>query len=197
VGKVIYAEAFSESERAIPRLADLDSNRLPYAERLLDHMALYPSLDDDDNEAVFVAAAIRAAEANLATAREAAEHISELRAGPAYCYLAFHGLDDVAQFVKVGMTRHPERRLYEMATGNPLDCLWVFTCRVPCVRMAYRIEQSLLRHLEAHKRRGEWITLGSIDAEAAASLAMSMGDLAKSIEPEAEGFTLLGYTDGR
>lgn len=172
----------------------IDSNQQATAERVMDRLTINNPFAD---EAWIAQEAVRQARDNLPTRKEAAEQIAQLRDGPAYCYLAFHGLDDIAQFVKVGMTRHPEQRLYGMATGNPLDCLWVFVCRAPTTRAAYHIEQTLLRHLSEHKRRGEWITLGSINAEAAAALARSMGDLAKSTEAEADGFVLLGYTDGR
>lgn len=161
----------------------IDSNQQGMAERLMERIADGSPFED---MAWIAQEAVRQAESNLPTAREAAQQIAQLRDGPAYCYLAFHGLDGIAQFVKVGMTRHPERRMYEMATGNPLDCLWVYVCRAPTTALAYAMEQSLLRRMSEHKRRGEWITLGSIDTVAAAALARSCGD-----------FELLGYTDGR
>jgi hypothetical protein len=193
MGKILYAEAMEAWEVAAPRLEDLDSNQVPYAERAIDRMAMTNPTAD---EACVVAEAIRQAEANLATAKEAAERIAEMRDGPAYCYLAFYGLDDTANYMKVGMTRHPEQRLYHMATGNPLDCLWVFVSRLPVARAAFHVEKFLHRHLEAHRRRGEWFAVGNADWQAASALARQLYVVALEAEPEAREFTYLGYGDG-
>lgn len=194
MGGAIYAEAFLESERRVARLADLDSNQRTYAERLFDHMAL---VDQEATAEEVAARAMNTAMQNLPTAKEAAEQIAALRNGHAYCYLAFYGMGGTAQYMKIGMTRHPEQRLYGMATGNPLDCLWVFVCKLPTVRAAYHVEKSLLRHMEDHKRRGEWLEVGETDEAGAIGLARQLGEVASSFEPGAGEFTLLGYRDGR
>lgn len=172
----------------------LDTNQEATFSRVLQRLFDTNPLAD---ETWLIQEAARQARASVETAASAAEQIAEMRSGPAYCYLAFHGMDGIAQFAKVGMSRHPERRLYGMATGNPLDCLWVYVCKLPTARAAYHVEQSLLRHMEAQRRRGEWITLGRIEQDAAAALARSMGELAQSLEPEAGEFAPLGSCDGR
>ncbi|GAA5075584.1 GIY-YIG nuclease family protein [Lysobacter panacisoli] len=190
----VYPEVFEAVYTDLPRLEDLDSNQRGFAERLVDRLYMhYPEGDHDR----LVEAAVKGARANLATARVAAKRIAELHNGPAYCYLAFYGLGGVANFVKIGMTRHPEKRLYGMATGNPLDCLWVYVSRLPVAKSAFRVEQELHRHLDPNKRRGEWFSVGETDAGGAAALARQLHAVAVDADRDASEFTLLGYRDGR
>jgi hypothetical protein len=111
------------------------------------------------------------------TAREAAQRIAEMRSGPTYCYLAFHGLGDRAAFLKVGMSAHPEQRLYGAATDNPLDRLWTFLARFPVRAKAYGAEQALLRHLRGHKRKGEWLDVENTDATGASRMAAQLSEV--------------------
>lgn len=188
MSRTLYAEALNESEcSAKPRLADIDSNRLTFAERMIDNLAMSnPEAGDD----WVIATAMEAANANLPTALEAARHIAEMRNGPTYCYLAFYGRDGVGQYLKVGMTSHPEKRLYGIATGNPLDCLWVYVAQFDTRKQAYSAEQTILRDIAEHKRRGEWIEI-TTDAEAARAFARQ---LAAVIGGE---FLPLSYRDGK
>lgn len=194
--RTLYAEELSAEEEAELLYGSpiVDSNQQHTFDNIVQRLFdTNPNGDPTD----MIRYAAEQARKELETAEVAARKIADIRKGPAYCYMAFHGLGATAQFAKVGMTRHPEQRMYDMATGNPLDCLWVFVCRASSVRAAYRIEQGLLRHLEPQKRRGEWITLGSLDADGAAALARSMSGLASTLDPESEGFELLSYRDGR
>lgn len=193
MGKILYAEAVTAGYYANPRLDDLDSNQRAFAEKAMDTLAFTHPLATED---FILCEAMRQAVANLPLRQDAARSISEMRAGPAYCYLAFHGLDGIAQFLKIGMSRHPERRLYGMATGNPLDCLWAFTAKLPTAKQAYHAEQSLLRHMEERKRRGEWIEIGATDEAGAVALARQLGAVMLEAEPDAGEFTPFGYRDG-
>lgn len=47
MGKILYAEAVEAWEVAAPRLEDLDSNRMPYAERAIDRMAMTNATADE------------------------------------------------------------------------------------------------------------------------------------------------------
>ena len=182
-------------ERAADRdLFELDDNQRLYAERIARRLML---LDPDADATEVVTYAVRQASANVPTTQQAVKAIAAMRRGPAYCYLAFHGMDGIAQFLKIGMTNHPERRIYGMATGNPLDCLWVFAGVLPSRRAAYHVEQTLLRHMSEHRRRGEWIVVRDVGAELAASMARQLGMVAKDAEPAFSEFALLRYTDGR
>jgi hypothetical protein len=175
------------------RIDDLDANQRKAAEMFLDRLMFTEPHETMDE---LVHRAIASASEYAPTAREAADRIAEMRSGPAYCYLAFYGLDDTANYMKVGMTRHPESRLYGMATGNPLDCLWVFVSRLPVARMAFHVEQHLHHHLAEHRRRGEWFSVGNTTRESADALARQLHEVALVAESDASEFTLLGYGDG-
>jgi hypothetical protein len=170
-----------------PQISDLDSNRVPLAERLVDQLSM---TDPNADASEILAAAISIAERNVPTAKEASQRIVGLRNGPTYCYLAFYGRDGAGQYLKIGMTSHPEQRLYELATGNPLDCLWVYAACFDTRRQAYAAEQSLLRELVEHKRRGEWIEV-TTDAGSSAAFARQLGAVVNG------DFMPLSYRDGR
>ena len=197
MSRTILAEMSEGTERhatKLRRIDDLDPNQRKHAERILDNLTFtesYPQMDE------LVGQAIESALECVPTAREAAEQIASLRFGPSYCYLAFFGLDETANYMKVGMSRHPEQRLYSMGTDNPLDCLWVFVSRLPCTRAAFHVEQTLHRHLSEHRRKGEWFAIGNTELAGAEGLARQLFGVAQAAEPEAQDFTLLGTTDGR
>lgn len=185
----------SEMELMRPRrIADLDPNQRKHAERVLDEL-LFTEHGAPTDE--LVDRAISAAMECVPTAQDAAERILSMRFGPAYCYLAFFGLDDTASYMKIGMSRHPEQRLYGMGTDNPLDCLWVFVSRLSCTRAAFHAEQFLHRHLAGHRRKGEWFAIGNTDRTGADGLARQLSAVILSAEDDAGPFTLLGTTDGR
>lgn len=187
-------EATEDYARRPRRIADLDENQRNHAERVLDVLTFtepHPQMDE------LVDRAIQSAIESVPTAREAAEQIAAARFGPAYCYLAFFGLDDTASYMKIGMSKHPEQRLYSMGTDNPLDCLWVFVSRLPCTRAAFHVEQFLHRHLNERRRKGEWFAIGNTDMAGAEGLARQLSSVALAAEDEAGDFILLGTTDGR
>jgi len=187
-----WPEMIHRGAATIPAGIAVDSNQRATVERLIDRaMAENPMLE------MWEAAESISQDALPETAKEAARRIASLRTGPTFVYLAFHGVDGIAQYVKVGISRHPEQRLYGMATGNPLDCLWAFTCRVGTAEAAYGVEQRIIRHLDAHKRRGEWLEVGQSDKDAAFALARQLTQFAKDICPSAEDFVPLEYRDGR
>lgn len=156
----------------------MDSNLRAMFDRVL-QLLLDNNQDLELSEAKVIAGDMAAA--NLRTAKEVANAIASMRNGPTYCYLAFYGLGDTASFMKVGVSRHPERRMYGMATGNPLDCLWVYCLRAPASHIAFATEKNLLRHLKENKRRGEWLDVGKTDKEGANGLARQLSEVA-SIE---------------
>lgn len=130
------------------------------------------------------------------TAKQAARDIAAMRTGPTFVYLAFHGIQS-AQYLKVGISRHPEKRLYGMATGNPLPCLWAFVAEIGDNRKAYAVEQRILRHLAEHKQRGEWLEVGSTDQDGAEALARQLTQFVRDISPGSGDFAPLEYGDGR
>lgn len=125
------------------------------------------------------------------TARQAAHRIAAMRSLPTYVYLAFYGVGSNAQYVKVGMTRHPEQRLSALSTHNPLPCLWVFTSELPGPTRAYAVEQGLLRHFADRRVHGEWIGVDATDAEAAFALARQVTRVARDFDADATEFTAI------
>lgn len=187
-----YADRAEIMERWGCALA-VDANQAPTYERLLEQSAVrYPNAEIE-NLAAYAAGVARE---TVPTAKDAAMAIAEMRL-PGYCYLSFCGVEGVAQYMKIGMSTHPEQRLYNMATGSPLDCLWVYTVRLPTRRAAYRAEQTLLKHMAEHKRRGEWVEVGQVRADGAADLARHLSGVLRDAFPNGGEFELLGFRDGR
>ena len=172
----------------------LDGNQAIRAERIVRHLlTLDPSSDLEEATSY----AVKQARDSVPTTKQAAMAVAEMRNGPTYCYLAFYGLDGCASFLKIGISNHPERRMYGIATGNPFDCLWVFAARFASRKIAYAVEQSLIRHFHSKKRRGEWFQIDGVDEVAARSIASDVGVFSSEVANGRAEFSLLGYTDGR
>jgi hypothetical protein len=184
----IYLEQM-DSWGSLPGMSSLDENQQLYAERLIGELAMQ---NPDGSIEKIERYAIKQALECMPTLREAANAVAAMRSGPCHCYLAFYGFGTSAQFLKIGITKHPEQRLYGIATGNPLDCLWVYTAKFSSRASAYRAEQMILKSQAFRKRRGEWISLESCDEAASRELADHLG-----IVSEGEDFALLTYRDGR
>lgn len=154
---------------------DVDTNQQATFDRAVERMLDSDmTLQIDDANKI----ALSMVRSNIPTASQAANAIAAMRNGPTFCYLAFYGLDGIASYMKVGVSRHPERRMYDMGTGNPLDCLWVFCVRCASSKQAFATEKKLLRHLADHKRRGEWVEVGKTDRESATGLARQLTETA-------------------
>lgn len=188
----IYLEALEEGERLT--IEALDGNQRLYAERMIETLIFQNPEGDHDKIRLY---AIRQALEIVPTTREAAEQVAAMRVGPCYCYLGFYGLHGVASFLKIGMTGHPERRLYSFSTGNPLDCLWVFTTKIPSRTVARQAELAMLRSYADHKRRGEWVDVGRCEREGAEAIARELAVVVSEVTGQEANFSLLSYRDGR
>lgn len=165
----------------------VDGNQQAAFDRIVERLFVeFPAA----NEELLMQAALREAMESVPTVEEAAKAIAAMRAWPGFCYLAFHGSRGRAQFLKVGISRHPEKRLYGMATNNPLDCLWAFTVKLPSAKRAYAVEQEILRHLASHHRKGEWFEIEA-DRDDALSLARVLSAVAQGVEPSAADFEMM------
>ena len=182
-------QVFASSQMSGTYLDSLDENQRMYAERLMVTLLIQNPDADQDELARYVAGETLA---TVPTFKEAVRAISNMRADPCYCYLAFYGIGNTAQFLKIGMTKHPEQRLYGISTGNPLDCLWVYTAPFAGRHNAFGAEQTMLRHQSFRKRRGEWVNLDSCSEESSRELADHLGIVANGAD-----FTMLTYRDGR
>lgn len=196
MNSVLYSEFLASQESVYSHRESvvMDANQQRSYERVLTKLQAEMGTGDDFDlewEAAEITKGL------VPTARQAARAIADIRAAPAYCYLAFHGTDGEAQYLKVGMTTHPEQRLYSMATGNPLDCMWAYTCQLQSRREAYFVEQTILRHLSAHVRRGEWIGVGRLTKHESECMARSLSEVAKDAVPTCPDFSSFSYRDGR
>lgn len=181
-------KAIEPDELVNPLDPQLDPNQEATFDRAV--AALVFANPDADSEWLAEEAAAIARE-TTPTARQAARRIAAMRTLPTYCYLAFYGVGDVAQYVKVGMTRHPEQRLSSLATHNPLPCLWVFVSELPSAPRAYAVEQGLLRHFADRRLHGEWIGVDATDADGAFALARQITQVARDYDSAATEFTAI------
>lgn len=71
-------------------------------------------------------------------------------------YLICAITDNIRQW-KVGLSKHPDKRIKELQTGNPnitgISCLYKISDR----ERAYKTEALLKAYLKPFKLRGEWI----------------------------------------
>jgi hypothetical protein len=137
-----------------------DANQSLYADRLAERI-LDDRQDLSPDEAADIA--IVKARACIPTAHDAAQAIAAGRNGPAYCYLAFFGTANRCQYVKVGLSSHPERRMQSILTGNPLDLLALYACRQPTRALALAVEKSMLYATQSINCRGEWLRIDECD----------------------------------
>lgn len=89
-------------------------------------------------------------------------------------YLAFHGGDSGASFMKVGVARQVSARMSALKTGNPLARLWTFSAVLPDRRSAYRLEKAILGHLKDRKAEGEWVEVCFTNLDAAWTFVESL-----------------------
>lgn len=65
--------------------------------------------------------------------------------------------------MKLGYSKHPEKRLKQLQTGNP-DALSLFHCEEVEVENIRRAEKNLHNLLGAQRLKGEWFELSVEDA---------------------------------
>lgn len=96
-------------------------------------------------------------------------------------YLAFHGIDNRAAFMKAGVAANVRSRMKELYTGNPLPRLWTFTVALPNRNLAYRVEAAIHDHLRHTRTSGEWFQVHGLSHEAAVSFVESLSELVTDI----------------
>jgi hypothetical protein len=93
-------------------------------------------------------------------------------------YLAFHGLDGRAAFMKAGIAKDVKKRMRELYTGNPMPRLWTYSAKVEGRGLAYRVESALHEHLRETATSGEWFQVHGLSEDAAAMVADSLSEVA-------------------
>lgn len=106
-------------------------------------------------------------------------------------YLAFHGLGDRSQFLKVGLASDVKKRMRELYTGNPMPRMWTFASEFTSRSLAYRVERGLHEHLKDSATSGEWFQ-AQLSQEAADMFAQSLSEVATMIADQPVAFAKLG-----
>ena len=75
------------------------------------------------------------------------------------CVYLIQSLED--SYYKIGVSKHPQKRLSEHQTGNPSPLKLI---EVYSTDLAYKIEGTLKRRFAHYKKEGEWFDL-SVDVE--------------------------------
>ena len=115
------------------------------------------------------------------------------RAATASVYLAFHGLEDRAAFLKVGVAVDVKKRMRELYTGNPMPRLWTFAAEFHSRSMAYRVEAALHHHLRHTSTSGEWFQVHGLAEDAAAMFAASLAEVATETAEKSVEFAKAEY----
>lgn len=110
---------------------------------------------------------------------EALRGEAKTAAHPLSVYLAFHGTDDLATYMKVGIAKSVTARMSALKTGNPLTRLWTFSAVLPDRKSAYRLEQGILKHLSSSKAEGEWVQVRCTGFAAAIEIVASLEEFAR------------------
>jgi len=71
-------------------------------------------------------------------------------------YLIFAEIEGIGQW-KIGVSKHPEKRLLELSTANPNIKGISVIYEVETRELAYMIESRLKKKLEPFKINGEWV----------------------------------------
>ena len=98
-----------------------------------------------------------------------------------FCYLAFYGADNRASFMKVGIAKNVGKRLANIATGNPLPCLWAYQAAFINPHIARAVEARLLGHMLGDRARGEWINVHGLSESAALAMVESLAEVASDV----------------
>lgn len=94
-------------------------------------------------------------------------------------YLAFHGPEERATFVKVGVARNVKSRMRQLYTGSPMPRLWTFALALKSRDLAYKVEGALHAHLRDTGSSGEWFALHGLTHQAAEQFAASLAEVAE------------------
>lgn len=93
-------------------------------------------------------------------------------------YLAFYGHGDKSTHMKIGVANDIKKRMDTFKIGNPLPNMWTYGAHFHDRKEAFIVESALLKHLSADAIHGEWVSVGSISAEAAKKIAESLAEVA-------------------
>lgn len=105
-------------------------------------------------------------------------------------YLTFHGLENRASFLKIGVARNVRSRMKELSTGNPLPRIWTFASGYSSRQKAMKVERALLEHMSHSRVNGEWVQVHGLSFDAAEAVVASLAEVASAAVSEPADFLL-------
>jgi hypothetical protein len=101
-----------------------------------------------------------------------------------HVYLAFHGMEGRASFLKIGVARSVKSRMSSLSTGNPMPRIWTYATALSCRQKAHKVERALLTHMAESRVNGEWVNVHGLSGEAALGVVASLAEVAASVVKE-------------
>lgn len=88
-----------------------------------------------------------------------------------YVYMTFFGANEIASFMKIGVSNNPVFRVAGITTGNPLEPLWTFAIPFATRKEAMASERMLHAQYASQRAKGEWFAIAQASKEDAEVLA--------------------------
>lgn len=101
-----------------------------------------------------------------------------------HVYLAFHGTEGRASFMKIGVAKNVKSRMSSLATGNPMPRIWTYATPLSCRQKAHKVESALLSHMAGSRVNGEWVNVHGLSEEAALGVVGSLAEVAGAVVRE-------------
>lgn len=98
-----------------------------------------------------------------------------------YVYLTFWGLEDRAEFMKVGVAKDVKSRMAGIKTGNPMDRLWTYCLLLHSRSEAMRVESALLEKMADSRVSGEWVRTSKLSAQACRAISDDLAAVATEV----------------
>jgi len=98
-----------------------------------------------------------------------------------YVYMTFWGMEDRADYMKIGIAKNVRKRMSGAHTDNPMNRLWTFTIPLPTRSEAMTVEAALLQHMAHSRITGEWVKLSKFSEQACKAMADSLAEVASVV----------------
>lgn len=95
-----------------------------------------------------------------------------------YVYLAFHGAEGRAEYMKIGVAGNVRARMGGISTGNPLPLLWAYKAPFAGRHLALKVEKALLGHAGSDRVKGEWVKVAGLSESATCAVVDSLAEVA-------------------
>ena len=98
-----------------------------------------------------------------------------------YVYLTFWGLDDRAEFMKIGVAKDIKARMAGIKTGNPMDRLWTYCLLLHSRSEAMRVESALLSKMADTRVSGEWVKTSKFSGQTCRAICDDLSAVASEL----------------